>query len=92
MQEKAIQSVLFLEFPIQGKIPVAGVSQEGVSDTGEVGPDLVHAARFQVDFYQVVAFVMLFDAVVGNGFFPVLVIDLHFGAPGIVCARKRCFN
>ena len=46
VQEQSVQSVLFLEFSIQGKISVAGVSQERVPDTGEVSSDLMHAARF----------------------------------------------
>ena len=60
-------------------------------DACEVGADLVHASGFELDFYKVVAFVMLLDAVVRDGrlCFVVFLPDEHFAALGAVCAQKR---
>ena len=91
MQKQPVQSVLFLEFTIQGEISITGISQERVPDACEVCPDLVHTARFQVDFYQVVAVVVFFDAIMGDGLFPFLVY-LHLGALGVVRAGEGGFD
>ena len=57
----------------------------------EVCTNLVHAARFELDFYEVIAFVMLLDAVMRDGFLCVFVIlaDEHLAALGAIGAQKR---
>ena len=65
VQEKSVQAELFFDIAIECEISVTGIAQERVPDACEVGANLVHAACFELDFYEVVAFVMLLDAVVG---------------------------
>ena len=62
-----------------------------MSDACKMCADLVHAARFELDFHEIVAFVMLLDAVMRDGLLCVFVIlaDEHFAALGAVCAQER---
>ena len=62
-----------------------------MSDACEVGADLVHASRFELNFHEVVAFVMLLDAVMRNRFlcFVAVLTDEHLAALGVVRAQKR---
>ena len=86
-----MQSELFFDFAVERKIAVAGVAEERVTDACEMGADLVHAARFELDFYQVVAFVMLLDSVVGDCLLGILAgfSDFHFATLGGVGASER---
>ena len=60
-------------------------------DACKMCADLVHAARFELDFHEIVAFVMLLDAVMRDGLLCVFVIltDEHFAALSAVCAQER---
>ena len=63
-------------------------------DACEVGADLVHAAGLELDLYEVVAFVVLLDAVMRDGFLRVLAgfADLHLAALRGVGAGERFRN
>ena len=60
-------------------------------NAGEVRTNLVHAASFELDFHEVVAFVMLLDTVMRDGFLCLFVIlaDEHLAALGAIGAQKR---
>lgn len=90
VEEKPVQAKSLLYFAVQGKITVAGVAQKRVTDACEVCADLMHAAGFQLDFDQIVTDVMLLHAVVGDGFFGVLVVlpHLHLAALGGIGASQ----
>ena len=90
VQEEPVQPERFLCLAVEREIAVAGVAQERVADACEVGADLVHASGLELDFHEVVAFVVLFDAVVRDGLLRVLAgfADLHLGSLGRVGAGE----
>jgi hypothetical protein len=47
MEEEPPEAQGFSEFPIQGKVPVLVVPQDGMPQAGKVAADLVGAARAQ---------------------------------------------
>ena len=91
VQKQAIQSELLFDFSVERKVSVTRIAQKRVPDACEMGADLVHASRFEFYFHKVVAFVMLLDAVMRDGFlrFVAFLPDEHFAALGAVSAQKR---
>ena len=45
MEEDPSETEIFSEVPVHRLSPVVAVAREGVTDTGEVGPDLVRSSR-----------------------------------------------
>ena len=82
---------MLFDFAVERKIAVTRIAEKRVPDASEMRADLVHAAGLELDFHEIVAFVMLLDAVMRDGLLCVFVIlaDEHLAALGAVCAQER---
>lgn len=80
VEKEPFEAEVLFEFAVEGEVPVARVANERVPDAFEVGADLVHSSRFEVDFYKVVAFEAFLERVMRNGRNAFLGAGLHFGA------------
>ena len=67
MQEKTVQSALFLEFSIQCKISVAGISQKRVPDMRHVYPYLMGSSRLEIKADKRAAVAVFYHVPVSDG-------------------------